>query len=55
MNFGFLKTLYGAFLRTRRVTHHFRRLAMFESLGEPGPSRAMPEHLTRDLQRAGQR
>ncbi len=52
MNFDFLKTLYGAFLRTRRVTHHFRRLAMFESLGEPGPSRAMPERLTRELQRA---
>ena len=52
MTLDFLKTLYGAFLRTRRVTHHFRRLAMFESLGEPGPSRAMPAHLTRALQRA---
>jgi len=52
MTLDFLKTLYGAFLRTRRVTHHFRRLAMFESLGEPGPSRAMPDTLTRALQRA---
>ena len=52
MNFKLLKTLFGAFLRTRRVTHQFRRLAMFESLGEAGPSRAVPESLTRDLQRA---
>jgi len=52
MKFEYLKALYGAFLRTRRVTHLFRRLTMFESLGEPGPSRTMPEQLVRDLQRA---
>ncbi|KWR85476.1 magnesium-translocating P-type ATPase [Cupriavidus sp. IDO] len=52
MNFQFLTTFFGGFLRTRRVAHHFRRLALFESLGEPGPSRAMPEHLTHDLKRA---
>ncbi|MDR3383370.1 P-type ATPase, partial [Cupriavidus basilensis] len=47
-----MKTLFVAFLRTRRATHHFRRLAMFESLGKPGPSRTVPEQLAQSLKRA---
>jgi len=52
MNLGILRTLYVAFLRTRRATHHFRRLALFESLGDQKSARTMPEQLARELQRA---
>jgi len=52
MNLGILRTLYVAFLRTRRATHHFRRLALFESLSDQKSARTMPEQLARELQRA---
>lgn len=47
----FLQSLYGAFLRTRRATRHFRRTALVESLGPSGAARTMPNDLARDLVR----
>lgn len=52
MKLGMLRTLYAAFLRTRRATHHFRRLALFESLHDQKSARVVPEALSRELHRA---
>ena len=46
------KSLFGAFLRTRRTGRHFRRNALFESLTGPHAARPVPDDLARDLVRA---
>ncbi len=49
MNFAPLKEFFAGFLRTRRVTRHFRRLALLETVVRTGVSREMPPGLTQTL------
>ena len=46
------KTFFGSFLHTRRVGRYFRRIALFESLGESNASRAVPSGLASALHQA---
>ena len=43
------RTLFGAFLRTRRATRHFRRIALLESLAGSNVSRTVSADLARQL------
>jgi Mg2+-importing ATPase len=42
MNFDFIKELFAGFTRTRRVTRHFRRLAILDTLTRVGANRELP-------------
>ena len=46
------KTFFGSFLHTRRVGRYFRRIALFESLGDSTASRSVPGELARALRQA---
>ena len=46
------KSLFVAFLRTRRATRHFRRIALPDSFTAPSAAHAVPDDLARDLVRA---
>ena len=46
------KTFFGSFLRTRRVGRYFRRIALFESLGDVATARSVPHDLARALRQA---
>jgi Mg2+-importing ATPase len=48
-----LRTLFGAFLRTRRATRHFRRLLILESVTASGMG-GLPDALARTLLQAAQ-
>jgi len=52
MNFTLLKELFAAFLRTRHLARHFRRLALLDTLAQTGVSREVPPTLTQTLVRA---
>jgi Mg2+-importing ATPase len=49
MKFTILKELFAGFLRTRRITRHFRRLVLLESLKGTDVNREMPASLTHEL------
>ena len=46
------KTFFGSFLHSRRVGRYFRRIALFESLGDATASRSVPGELARALRQA---
>ena len=46
------KTFFGSFLHTRRVGRYFRRIALFESLGDSAASRTVPGELAQALRQA---
>ena len=54
MTFAFLKERFAAFLRTRHVGRHFRRLALFESITDATVSREHPPSLARALAEAAE-
>ena len=47
-----LRTLFGAFLRTRRAGRHFRRLLILDSVTADRSARVLPDALTRELMQA---
>ncbi len=49
MTFSILKRLFEAFLRTRHIGRHFRRLALLDSLTRTGVAREVPRSLAQDL------
>ena len=46
------KTFFGSFLHTRRVGRYFRRIALFESLGDSTATRRVPSDLAQALRQA---
>jgi len=54
MSTAFLKQLFAAFLRTRHIGRHFRRLAMLDSVTRTDVAREMPPSLARELAAAAQ-
>jgi Mg2+-importing ATPase len=52
MNFTLLKERFAAFLRSRHLARHFRRLALLDTLAQTGVSREVPPTLTQTLVRA---
>jgi Mg2+-importing ATPase len=52
MNFTLLKERFAAFLRSRHLGRHFRRLALLDTLAQTGVSREVPPTLTQTLVRA---
>jgi len=46
--FGILPRLFAAFLRTRAITRHFRRLALLDTVTRTGVSREIPPALARN-------
>jgi Mg2+-importing ATPase len=49
LNFTLLKELFAAFLRTRHLVRHFRRLALLDTLAQTGVSREVPPALAQTL------
>lgn len=49
MNLNFLKEFFARFARSRGIAHHFRRLAMFESMATAQVSREVPKQLSLEL------
>lgn len=49
MNLTTLKEIFAAFVRTRHVARHFRRLALLDTLTQTGVSREAPAPLTQTL------
>lgn len=49
MNLNFLKEFFANFVRTRGLGHHFKRLAMFESMATTEVSREIPKQLSQEL------
>jgi len=49
MNLNFLKEFFANFVRTRGLGHHFKRLAMFESMAATEVSREIPKQLSQEL------
>ncbi|CUQ66587.1 magnesium-translocating P-type ATPase [Candidatus Nitrospira inopinata] len=52
MTLTWLKELFAAFLRTRRIARHFRRLAWIDTLTQVTVSRAVPPSLAQTLVKA---
>jgi Mg2+-importing ATPase len=52
MNLTLLKERFAAFLRSRHLGRHFRRLALLDTLAQTGVSREVPPTLTQTLVRA---
>jgi Mg2+-importing ATPase len=52
MNYTLLKERFAAFLRSRHLARHFRRLALLDTLAQTGVSREVPPTLTQTLVRA---
>lgn len=49
MNLNFLKEFFAHFARSRGIAHHFKRLAMFESMATAEVSREVPKQLSQEL------
>ena len=49
MNLAFLKDFFAAFLRSRHIFRHFRRLHLLEGLAGTGVSREVPPSLAQEL------
>ncbi|MGL5630762.1 MAG: cation-transporting P-type ATPase [Azovibrio sp.] len=49
MKLTLLKEYFAGFLRSRHIAHHFRRLALLESVPQPGISRDVPPSLAQTL------